>query len=437
MLSRRSKRVAGITALLAGVLIMVLGVVRPDPFADTRSIWAEFDSVQGLGAIGRDVRLAGVNVGTVGRVVRDGDDARVELVLDEGFPVHRDASAQMRPHTLFEGSSFVELAPGSPGSPLLGEGDTIPKERTTNYVTLDDALRILRPEIRENLKELARVGSRTLRGETISGLQRTLKAGPSLMRSLKRPARALQGTHRNELAGAIAGMSRTVDALASREEDLGPLVRGLNRTTRALATDGARPLDSTVASLPGVLAELRSGAPLFRDLIDRLERLGIELTPVLPDFTTALEGATPLLERSVPIVRDATPLIGDTRRVAERLADASPDLEGLIRTLRPVTKVFGGSVLPTLLEPSRTGPPTYQQLLATFTAANAVFRPYQTPAQNPLGSGHAWSIGTYIDTVGPLGAEAGGGAPAPLSCAELERISRSAARDLSVAGGCQ
>ncbi len=179
MLSQGRKRIFGIAAIVGGILIVALGVLRPNPLEQTQSYFAEFESAQGLGAIGRDVRLAGVNVGRIGSVERQGDNAIVELILTEDVPVHADARAEMRPHTLFEGSSFVELRPGTPGAPLLDEGGAIPREQTTNYVTLDEALRVLRPEIRQGLKVLARVGSRTLKGEAIEGIQRILKRAPS------------------------------------------------------------------------------------------------------------------------------------------------------------------------------------------------------------------------------------------------------------------
>ena len=99
----------------------------------------------------------------------------------------------MRPHTLFEGSSFIDLSPGSPSAPALEPGETIPIEQTSNYVTLDEALRILRPEIRENLGELAEVGAKTLKGEAVTGIQTTLKNSPELMRDLRGPGAGAAG----------------------------------------------------------------------------------------------------------------------------------------------------------------------------------------------------------------------------------------------------
>lgn len=438
-MSKATKRLVGLAAIVGAVLIVVLGVVQPNPFRQTDTYWAEFTSAQGLGAIGRDVRVAGVNVGTIGEVKREGDNAVVELNLDEPIVLHTDSRADMRPHTLFEGSSFIDLFPGSPSAPLLETGEMIPIEQTSNYITLDEALRILRPEIRDSLRDLAETGSKTLQGGAIEGIQKTLKGAPELTRRLGGPARALQGPGREELAGAIAGMAKTVDAVAERENDLIPLTQRVNRTMAALTVDGSAPLDSTLAALPGALDELNRGAPELTGLVDRLDTFSGEINSALPDLTEALRQGTPLFERTIPVLRKATPLVADLRKVGGRLAAAAPTLAKLIRTLDPVTRDFGESVLPVLLSPSRNGPPVYEQLLATFTAADAVFRPYQTPEQNPNGFGHVWNIGTYLDPglAGLLGG--GGGLPLPrtLSCEQVGEISLDAAKQLQAAGGCQ
>ena len=440
MLSLAAKRMIGLGAIIAGILIVIGGITQPNPFKDQTSYWVEFTSAQGLGAIGRDVRVAGVNVGEIGDVKRDGDNAVVQINLEEDIPLHVDARADMRPHTLFEGSSFIDLSPGSPSAATLEPGETIPIEQTSNYVTLDEALRILRPEIRESLGELAEVGANTLKGEAITGIQTTLKNSPELMRDLRGPVRALQGARRIELEGAISGMSRTVDAVADREADLIPLAQHVNRTATALTVDGGGPLDQTLAVLPAALRDLRDGAPELTGLVDRLDRFSVPVADALPDFTEAVHGATPLLKKSIPVLEGVTPLIGDLRKISGRLADASPSLGNLMETLGPVTDTFGDSVLPVLLQDSRRGPPTYEQLLATFSAADAVFRPYQEPGQNPLGGGHAWNIGTYIDPTGPLAglfSANGAGAPAAVgACQTLQGINPELAAELDARGAC-
>ena len=164
------RRITGMVTVALMIALVLAALVRPgNPFSGPRTFYAIFDSAQGLGAIDRDVRIAGVRVGRLGEVQRRGDDVRIAIELDTGMTLHRDSRVEMRPHTLFEGSNFVDLHPGSPSAPVLDEGATIPRSQTTNYVTLDKALRVLRPDIRDNLQTLARVGSRTMRGEAISG----------------------------------------------------------------------------------------------------------------------------------------------------------------------------------------------------------------------------------------------------------------------------
>lgn len=439
MLSLAAKRTIGLAAIVGGILIVVLGVSQPNPFKDTTSYWVEFNSAQGLGAIGRDVRVAGVNVGTIGEVRREGDNAVVEIELtSDEVVIKADARADMRPHTLFEGSSFIDLSPGSPSAEPLEPGATIPIEQTSNYVTLDEALRVLRPEIRESLRDLAGVGAKTLRGEAIEGIQTSLKNAPELMRDLRGPVRALQGARREELQGAIQGMAKTVDAVAEREADLIPLAQRLNRTSAALAVDGGRPLDAAIAALPPTLIQLRDGAPELTGLVDRLDRFSVPVAAALPDFTEAVRRATPLLADSIPVLKRLSPIIGDLRKISARLADASPTLGELIKAVDPVTKTFGESVLPVLLEDSRRGPPTYEQLLATFTAANAVFRPYQTREQNPLGSGHLWNLGTYIDFTGPFAGLFGGASDTAASdCERIGLVNPDYAKALAANGGCR
>lgn len=447
-MSQATKRVIGFLAIVGGLILLVVGVTRPAPFKETHTYYAEFDSVQGLGSIGRDIRVAGVNVGTMGEVTREGDDALVELVLEQDVAVHTDARVDMRPHTLFEGSSFVDLHPGSPSAPELAESETIPNEQTSNYVTLDEALRILRPEIRESLRELAAVGSATLRGKAIKGIQRTLKGAPELTRRLKGPARALQGPSRTELARAVSGAAATLDAVAAQEADLIPLARRLNRTAAALAIDGGAPLDQAVAALPRALRELRGTAPTITGLVDRLDRFAVAATPALPDLTAAVHDATPLIARSIPILRDATPLIAQQRKITRRIGATAQPLTRLIQDEgRDVAVTFGESILPVLFSDGIHGEPTYRQLAQLFAAAAAVFRPYQTEAQNPAGWGHVWNQSVYfeptavtgvLDTLGAGGLplSAGASEPRAVSCATVAQVSPSAARVFERAGAC-
>src|SRR5207244_902773 len=98
-----------------------------------------FDHLQGIALVQRNVRVAGVNVGTIGDVRRVGSHAEVELRLNRRIPIYRDARAELRPHTPFEGTTFVDLYPGTAGAGSLGS-KPIPRSQTSVFVSVGDVL---------------------------------------------------------------------------------------------------------------------------------------------------------------------------------------------------------------------------------------------------------------------------------------------------------
>jgi phospholipid/cholesterol/gamma-HCH transport system substrate-binding protein len=443
-------RLTGAAVVLVVAAVAVVALSRPsNPLKDRYTYYAVFDSAQGLGPIDRDVRVAGVKIGTIDDVVRQGDDVRVKLVLDEDVTLHRDATAAMRPHTLFEGSNFVDLSPGSPSARRIEEGTTIPKRQTRNYVTLDEALRVFRPDIRQNLRTLAEVGSETVQGEAVDGLQQTLRSAPPLMRDLAPATRALRGTDGDELAGAVRGLSQTVDAVETEADDLAPLVTRTQRTTAALTVDDGQPLDATLAALPPALRELRTSAPAVTGVVQRTERLARGLTPALPDVAAALRGTTPALRRTIPVAREATPLVRDARLITARLGGARNELVEMFELTEPSLKKFN-SLFAQFNAPTSLGAPTgvTQLVGGAFSGLNATFRPFQTSAQNPTAPGHTGRIGTYVNPLGLVGLteslglgpraerQARQGVKAP-SCESIRQVSAQAERVARLAEQCR
>jgi phospholipid/cholesterol/gamma-HCH transport system substrate-binding protein len=439
---RGSRRVLGVLLIGAVLALIVIATVRPAPFRDTNTYWVEFDSAQGLGRVDRDVRAAGTNVGDIGEVRRVGDDVVMEMTVDDDVPVHADARANLRPHTLFEGSAFIDLHPGSPSAPLMPEGGTIPQSRTQVYVSVDEALRVLHKPSRDALRDLADTGAKTLRGEAIGGLQRTLRNSDELLRDLGPTAQALRGPRGDELAGAIQGLSRTIGAVGSREADLAPLVSNARRTLAALGVDAGEPLDEELAAAPGVLEELDEGSERLVQVIDRLDQLSVDLRPAMLELAPLLRELRPLLERGTPVTRDALPLVVDLRTVIDRVVGVAPQLHELLVAMEPGAKLLQESVLPSLNAESRLGQPTYMQLVSALTAATSALRPYQTDAQGLLGPGHVLRLGAYLDSEFlakpplplPFSAESEN---AGASCGRLGLGVARIARELESIGACE
>ncbi len=445
-----ARRMAGIGLLVGIALAIVLGVTKPNPLAKNHNYWAVFETVHGLGAIDRDVRIAGVKVGEVGKVERVGDNVRVEMKLKTDYPIHTDARADMRPHTLFEGSNFIDLSTGSPGAPTLKQGGEIPLRQTTNYVTLDKALRVLRPEIRDDLRHLAEVGSETLKGEAITGIQTTLKNGPAFSRALAPAARAAQGTHRRELVGAMRGLSQTVDALADERDELLPLARRANTTMRALAVDGGAPLDAALAQLPSTLQALNDDAPALNSVIRRLSSFSSKFGTNAPRaISRALRATTPLLTKSTPVLRDGTPLIRDARLVGSRLAAAQDGLTTMFTVLAEPLKTFPGTLEALNAKTTLGASSGAVQLVAgAFAGLDGAVSAFNTKQANPNAPGHKLRANIYVDPAAAAGLAGllGGGASSigPLKrgvsqvpCEQVARVSKRAVPTVRASGGCK
>ena len=61
----------------------------------------------------------------------------------KGLPIHKDATVKIRPRIFLEGNFFVDMQPGTPGAPTLGDGDTLPITQTSTPVQLDQVLTAL------------------------------------------------------------------------------------------------------------------------------------------------------------------------------------------------------------------------------------------------------------------------------------------------------
>jgi hypothetical protein len=214
----------------------------------------------------------------------------------------------------------------------------------------------------------------------------------------------------------------------------------------ALTVDGAQPLDDALVALPRALRELEATAPIATDLIDRLDRLAVAITPALGDLAAASHKAVPILEDAIPVLLRATPVIEDARQLATRLGKAKGGLTTMFDLLPPTLTRFD-EALEVITQISAHGAPAYRQLLAAFVGFDGIFSGYQTQAQNPLAPGHALRISTYFtedafEGVVPLPRSAASeseatGAVTDVSCLEVRRVDEQAARQLREAAMCQ
>jgi len=337
------------------------------------------------------VRIAGVDVGRVIGVERDGDATKVRFTVEgKGRPVHDDAFAAIRPRIFLEGNFFVDLAPGSPSAPELASGETIGVSHTSTWVQIDEVLTALQAPVRADLSRLLESYGTALtheptaaedatqaaevRGKTgAEALNGVLRYGGDAGRYSAEVTNALLGTGPRDLSRLVAGAGRTFGALARNEEDLKGLIVNFDVFTGALAAQSSN-LTATVRNLAPFLDEFHGSLVSLNRTLPPLRAWAIELTPSiaeLPDWIAAgkpwIKQARPLLSGKegggiAKLLREATPGFAGAAQAGKAIA-----LPQLNRISLCATMVLSPTFDQTIEDQFSTGGPNYREFLYTLT----------------------------------------------------------------------
>ncbi|MDX6643955.1 MAG: phospholipid/cholesterol/gamma-HCH transport system substrate-binding protein, partial [Solirubrobacteraceae bacterium] len=235
---RRGRR--GLSTFQAGMVLIILVVVgtylgftKSIPFRHHFTIKGVFHTSNNI-RTNSFVRIAGVNVGKVTKVehARKGEpDAIVTMRIDDkGKPIHKDAFAVIRPRIFLEGNFFVDLHPGTPSEPVLGDGDTIQASRTSTPVQFDQILTTLDSDTRENLKRLLEEYSTGLSGPGGIGFNKSIQYWESAYKNSAIVNDATLGQEQHDLSGYISSAGTVAEALDRSPEALKGLITDLNTT---------------------------------------------------------------------------------------------------------------------------------------------------------------------------------------------------------------
>ncbi len=167
---------AGVVLVVIVVIAVYFGFTKHIPFKHGFRLKAEFATAVNIHPKS-PVRIAGVNVGQVSSIQRDGNTGLVTMEIESrGLPIHTDATVKIRPRLFLEGNWFVELQPGSPSAQTVSSGYTIPIAQTADPVQLDQVLDALNTDTRANLQTLPDQLRRSADAQARSGRKR--RTGP-------------------------------------------------------------------------------------------------------------------------------------------------------------------------------------------------------------------------------------------------------------------
>jgi phospholipid/cholesterol/gamma-HCH transport system substrate-binding protein len=419
------------------VLAAILGAIaliytKPTLFSSYHDARLMFRTAAGLGVVGRNVEVAGTPVGIIANVQRVGNAAEVTVALDAGIVVHTDATAELRPHLPFEGTAYVDLQPGSPTAPRLGNR-VLPLSHTSVYVPVFHALSAFTPPTRAAVQADTAALSAALAGAGGTGIRNTLAAAPQLTATLAPAATAAAGPHHTELASAVSGLADTFRAFDEHQRSLEPLLAHASTTLAALGTAGTRPLSTSIAALPATLTALVSGSDALDGIVTRLRPLAGEFAPALAVLAPTLRQTDPLLAAAPPVLHHTPELLDRLTGALRAGAGGASPTVALLGSLSPSLDLLQSSLLPALLAPTANlHIPAYLSFINLFEGGGGASAPFQTPAQASLpgqtGVGHFMRFGASFFT--------GLGAPLP-PCTLLASVSPTLASEFSAEGICQ
>ena len=286
------------------------------------------------------VRIAGVDVGKVIEVGRDGDNTEVTFTVEgKGQPIHDDAFAEIRPRIFLEGNFFVDLDPGSPSAQEMDSGATIPVSHTSTAVQLDEILTALQSPVRADLSRLLEgLGTAfnhkptaaedatqlpEVKGKTgAEGINGAFLYGGPAGRYSAQVTNAFLGTSPGDLSRLVAGAGRAFGALANREEDLQGLIVNFNTFTGALAAQSAN-LSTTVHRLAPTLRTGRKSLVSLNQTLPPLRAYAIELRPAVAELPGLIAAAKPWTAQAYPLLSGK-----ELGGVAKLLRESTPGLAG-------------------------------------------------------------------------------------------------------------
>jgi ABC-type transporter Mla subunit MlaD len=264
---------------------------------------------------------------------------------------------------------FVDLRPGTPGSSNLDSGDTIPVSSTATPVLLGHATADLRSATRDNLRYLFHAARQSLEGDAPQALHDAQPyVAPSFL-GIAEVAEASQGREQGDLSGAVRSTSKTMAALASRDEQLAALLTGLNRTARALGNRRAE-VGRSLEELNPLLAEARPTLADLNRLFPTARTFAAEARPGIRRLPETLHLALPFLDQAEGILRprELPALISEADPAIRSLAKLEPPLATTLSLVTPLMDCLHHSAYPTLTAklndpPLSTGQPVYRDLI--------------------------------------------------------------------------
>jgi phospholipid/cholesterol/gamma-HCH transport system substrate-binding protein len=276
---------AGFIGVVLIMLIIAVGLQpeRLSRLATELRYQAQFAEAGGL-AVGNEVRLSGMKVGSVSDVSLERGKALVSFSVKSSITLGSDSTAHIRTGTLL-GQRILTLESAGAGS--LRPRDVIPVSRTSSPYSLTEAVSDLTTNTEGTDTQGVNEALDTL-SETID--QITPQLGPTFD-GLSRLSRSLNARN-DSLRGLLTSAGKVSGVLAQRSDQLNTLILGAN--------DLVGVLNDRREAIVGLLASVSAVSQELIGLVADNEK---ELAPTLQK----LNSVTAMLEKNRDNIAKALP----------------------------------------------------------------------------------------------------------------------------------
>lgn len=358
---------AGIIGIVVISILVYFAFTKSIPFTGGNEINIYFTNAANIQPKA-PVRIAGVNVGKVKSVERgNGSTTKIVAELDnEALPVHRNATARIRFRMFLEGNPFVDLQPGTPGTPELESGGTIPAAQTSGPIQLDQVLASVNSDARKGLERLfTEIGNamntvgtpeenatqepivRKLTGA--QALNRAFRYGPEGFRGGARMFDALLGYGKDDELTILRGIRDFNSAVNDRETQLVPLIGDFAVTIGAFSSD-EQALRQATKQFSRLAYESYPTLVELNQLLPQLTRFSRVISPQLSEIPATVRAAYPWINQT-NLLLGKNELGGDAKLMQNtiaKFAKAQADTTQLLPELDYVSRCWSSNWFPTL-----------------------------------------------------------------------------------------
>jgi len=347
---------------------------------------AEFTSAQAVTpGQGQTVDLSGIKIGTVKAVNLENGVAVVTMNIDPKYAplIHKNASLLLRPRTGLQDMT-IDIDPGTPGSPEVQEGSTVPLADAQPNVNPDQILASLDGDTQSFLQLLLQGASQGLYGHSRQ-LSAGLRRFEPTVRDIARINSAL-AERRQNLRRVITNFGKLSTELGHRDTELARFVRSSNTVLGSFAKE-QNAIRSTLQEFPPTLRQTQS-------TLTSTNRLALVLGPASRKLIPSAQALAPALRQVRPLFRETKgPIENQIRPFARKIQTPLKHLNQLSKPLATtstsLSKAF--SELNLVLNSLAYNPPGAKDEGYLFWAAwlnhdtNAVF--FTQDASGPLRHG--------------------------------------------------